>query len=137
MFIRLKKVAALLLAALTFSASTTFSMGIHFCGNELESISVVSAAEPCGMAKDVSPCHRKMATSCCEDQTIIHDGDEFSNQVSATSDVVGAQDSGTPVLTLLYNLEKSDFEFTKDLFYDPQPPLPLVDRHIAFHSILI
>ena len=132
-----KKIVALTLAFLTLSASTTFSMGIHFCGGELESISVITAAEPCGMQKDLPPCHRQMTPSCCEDETIVHDGNEFSPSQSLSADLDFSIAKFIPEFTFLYDLTTDLSGNTAHVFHAPDPPPATVDRAVVFRSLLI
>jgi len=50
---------------------------MHFCGGSLQELSVFQKGDGCEMMKKLPPCHRKMASSCCEDETVIHDADEI------------------------------------------------------------
>ena len=132
-----KRIVALTLAVLTLSASTTFSMGIHFCGGELESISVITAPQPCGMQKDLPPCHRQMTPSCCEDETIIHDGNEFSHSQSLSADLDFSTAKFIPEFTFLYDLTTDLSGNTAHVFHAPDPPPATVDRAVVFRSLLI
>ena len=137
MLTSVRKVVALTLAVLTLSASTTFSMGIHFCGGQLESISVVSAAEPCGMQKSLPPCHRQMTPSCCEDHTIVHDGDEFNSTQSISTDLDLATEKIIPEFIFLYDLQPELFLMASTSYAASDPPLITCDRSVTFRTLLI
>jgi hypothetical protein len=133
---KIRKITALLLAVLTLASSSTFSLDLHFCGGTLESVSLITDSEPCAMQKGIPPCHKKMAASCCENHSYLHDGDEFSYQLSL-SDIQHNAESFTPSLTELYTLVSESDLSTPETFIDSGPPLKSFDRNIRFRTFLI
>ena len=134
--LKIRNIMALTLAVITLTSSSTFAVGLHFCGDHLNNISFSLTPEPCDMQEDIPPCHRQMKSSCCKDQTIQHDGNEFSvhtlnHEISFDSEAI------LPKWNFLYEIEttfnrSSDFNFS-----DFQPPLPAIDRNIQFRMLLI
>ena len=55
---------AIFMALLMFSSSIGISMDMHFCGNELQSVSLYGEAEACEMMKPKQ--EKKSNLSCCE-----------------------------------------------------------------------
>ena len=55
------KTMALFMAFLMFSSSIGFSMDVHFCENQIESVNFFGDAEPCEMMQESMKGH-----SCCE-----------------------------------------------------------------------
>ena len=54
-------------------------VGLHFCGDEIR-VAMFSKAE-CGMEMKTPPCHRA-ESSCCDDEVIIHEGQDFKNTIN-------------------------------------------------------
>lgn len=133
---KIRKFTALLLAVLTLASSSTFALDLHFCGGNLESISLITDSEPCEMQKGIPPCHKKMAASCCEDHSYLHDGDEFSSQFSM-SDFNQFSEAFIPALTELYAVEFNPMLSEPVIISDSGPPLSSVDRLIQFRIFLI
>ncbi|HZB12283.1 MAG TPA: hypothetical protein VE467_04625 [Chryseolinea sp.] len=78
----LKTISIFALAFLVLVSSSSFVVGIHWCRGEIFNLSVLSHAEGCGMEKNVPPCHKQMVASCCEDDTILHEGEGFKASLS-------------------------------------------------------
>jgi len=73
----IKTISVVALALLVLLSSTSFMVGIHFCGGKMKNVALLSKAEDCGMEKKIPPCHRHLAKSCCEDQAIVHEAEGF------------------------------------------------------------
>ena len=87
-----RSISAIVLATLVLVSSTSLMIGLHLCMGEVRNIAVFSEAEGCEKEQNIPPCHRHSSTPCCDDETVIHKGDDF--QVSIIQDHVVA-----PVLT--------------------------------------
>jgi hypothetical protein len=79
----LKGISILAMVFLVLLSSSNFMIGIHFCSDEIQNISFLTKAEACEMERELPPCHRHMTAPCCEDETIVHKGEELKNPVSA------------------------------------------------------
>lgn len=126
---------ALLLAVLTLASSSTFAVGLHFCGDHLANISLSSTPEPCDMQKEIPPCHRQMKSSCCKDQSFQHDGNEFSGH-SAKFEFYSAGII-IPKLSFLYLIDLTSDHSSDFNFKNSEPPLPAINRSIQFRMLLI
>ena len=40
-------------------------------------MALFTEAEPCAMEKNLPPCHKQVSNPCCEDKSIVHEGDGF------------------------------------------------------------
>jgi len=70
-------ISAVLLAFLVLVSSTSFRMEMHLCMGEIQKIAFFSKVDGC--EKELSPplCHRQTKDRCCEDETLIHKGDDY------------------------------------------------------------
>lgn len=74
---------AICMALLVLVSTTGFTVSAHFCGGEFQQIAFFGQAESCeAHVKQLPPCHHQDTgaeaekKSCCEDQTIVKDGQE-------------------------------------------------------------
>src|SRR5687768_17674727 len=73
----IRTISTLLMATLLLVSSTSFMVGMHVCMGEVQSIAIFSKADGCAMEKNLPPCHRHMTAPCCDDETVIHEADDF------------------------------------------------------------
>ena len=78
----LRTISILALVFLVMLSSSNFMVGLHFCSGEIQNIGILSKAEPCEKEQSQPPCHRHMTVTCCEDETILHQGEELKPSVS-------------------------------------------------------
>lgn len=133
--LRIRKIAALLLAVLTLASSSTFAVGLHFCGDHLANISLSATPEPCDMQKEIPPCHRQMKSSCCKDQSIQHEGNEFSGFNKKFE--LNSFDFILPRLRFLYQVEHTSLQSFGFSLEHAEPPLPAINHSIQFRMLLI
>jgi hypothetical protein len=72
-------------AILVLFSSSSFMVGIHLCSGHIQNIALFTKAEGCGMEKKMPPCHKHESKPCCEDETIVHDAQDFKGNVSQVS----------------------------------------------------
>lgn len=132
----LRSISVLVLAVITLMSSTSFMVGVHYCGGHVQSIALFDKAEPCAMEKILPPCHQQMKSECCKDAAVVHDGDEFSHSKTAI-DVAPAfvMEMAAPVI-ILDEVVKAD-ALSSLSFYNYDPPLPAPDLNIALRVFLI
>jgi len=91
---RFRKISALLLSMLVLLASTSFTINMHFCMEQIESISFFNETKPCEMKSDTPTCamgnqpsedHQEPSNGCCEDQSHLIEGQEESHKIVALS----------------------------------------------------
>ena len=78
----LRTISILALVLLVMLSSSNFMVGIHFCSGEIRNIGILVKAEACEKEQSQPPCHRHMTATCCEDETIVHQGKELKPSVS-------------------------------------------------------
>lgn len=129
----LRSIVSIGFAFLVLVSSTQFMVGIHRCGGEVRHVALFDKAEACEMERQLPPCHRIAASSCCQDVTVIHEDEDFSvdwNPVewSVLSPAVTA--------TSLILSEIVPSAVSPDLQYY-SPPLRSIDRTVALQVFLI
>lgn len=130
---QLRSIVSIGFAFLVLVSSTQFMVGIHRCGGEVRHVALFDKAEACEMERQLPPCHRIAASSCCQDVTVIHEDEDFSvdwNPVewSVLSPAVTA--------TSLILSEIVPSAVSPDLQYY-SPPLRSIDRTVALQVFLI
>jgi len=73
-----RPILSIALASLVLLSSTSFMVGIHVCGGEVQNVALFTKAESCEKEKSLPPCHRHEQSPCCDDETVIHDGEDFN-----------------------------------------------------------
>ncbi|MFA7273777.1 MAG: hypothetical protein WC044_07900 [Crocinitomicaceae bacterium] len=136
---------AAFMALLMFSSSIAFSMDVHFCGNELQSLNFFGTTKSCEMTKvdkvvnhscckesqnDVEKCDNPIMEqgSCCHNETIVLE----SNGDSKTFDFSFDQIQQVIVLAviLLPNFDLFELFTEKPNFVQYDPPIILKDISI-------
>jgi hypothetical protein len=117
-------------------ASSSFSVGLHLCGGRVNAVAFLEQADGCGHKK-MPPCHRQMMKDCCDDETVIHEGQGFKGDLAAL-------ELAAPSLTdVIHNTTLVIAEIIPDgpdflsrfLYYDT--PLRWSDRTIFLQVFLI
>jgi hypothetical protein len=130
----LRSIVALGFAFLVLVSSTQFMVGIHRCGGEVRHIALFDKAEACEMERQLPPCHRIAATSCCQDVTVIHEDEDFSVDWNPIEWSVLSSDAVTATSLILSEVVPSSVS------PDPRnysPPFRSVDRTVALQVFLI
>ncbi|HYF67586.1 MAG TPA: hypothetical protein VD884_05585 [Ohtaekwangia sp.] len=132
----LKTIAVFALALLVLVSSSSFMVGIHFCQGEIKNVSFFSAAPACEKEQNLPPCHRHEKKSCCDDETIVHEGQDFKASVTDFALFSApALDIVSPVLLISLDLPGApDLTFP---FYAYDPPALSYDRTLSHRVLLI
>ena len=78
----LRSISSILLAFLVLLASSSFYVGVHVCGDTVKAVAFLQEADGCGH-QTLPPCHRKMMEGCCENDVVIHEGQEIKGDVTS------------------------------------------------------
>ncbi|MBL0745247.1 HYC_CC_PP family protein [Chryseolinea lacunae] len=116
----IRSIAAIAFSLLVLVSSSSFVVGIHWCGGHINSVAVLSKAEACGMEQNVPPCHRHMKASCCQDENIVHEGQGF--KLSHNDHHIGHApllSIGQPLVLLAEIIPSSPVAITPFRNYDP------------------
>jgi hypothetical protein len=76
-----RTISSLLLAVLVLMASSSFYVGVHYCGGTVRAIAFLDEADGCGH-QELPPCHRKAMEGCCNDEQVIHESQELKAEVA-------------------------------------------------------
>ena len=87
----LKTISSLFLAVLVVIASTSFTVGVHFCMGEASDVAFFTDAADCEMQQHMPPCHRQHKSTCCDDETIVHHSEDLKPVSSEGHAVSGLQ----------------------------------------------
>ena len=132
---RHQSILCVLFAVLVLVSSSSFMIGIHLCCGRVQDVALFSPAKDCGMSK-MPPCHHHESKPCCENEAIIHDGDDFKVTVKG---VVLPQ---VPVVDLelphvLISEVIPSLQLTIAEFYNYDPPLRKADLTVSLQVFLI
>jgi hypothetical protein len=131
-----RTIAALVLAILVMLSSTSFMIGMHFCMGEVQDVALFTKADACEMEQNLPPCHRHMKAACCEDETLIHQGDDFNASIADLQIIAPAPaDAEQPPVLISELVPSSPVSVIKYYFYDP--PLPCPDITVEQQVFLI
>ena len=72
-----RSISAIILAIMVLVSSTSFMIGMHICMGEVQNVALFTKADGCEKEKSLPPCHRHTKAPCCEDETVIHKGEDF------------------------------------------------------------
>jgi hypothetical protein len=131
-----RSIVSLILALLVLVSSTSFMVGMHLCSGEVQNVALFSKAQPCEKEMKMPPCHRHQTSSCCDDETIVHEGEDF-NTVSSEVSIppVSFITIAPPVIMLSEIIPFHYISEAKLSNYDT--PLRACDRTVAHQVFLI
>ena len=128
-------IASLFLATLVMVSSTRFTVGVHYCMGEAIDVAFFADADDCAMEKLLPPCHRQQESTCCDDETIVHESDDFKT--------VSSQDHiASSVFPVIAQLPVPISDVIPSISIAPEyslvdhPPLPTPDL-LAEHQVFL
>lgn len=133
---RIRPIVSTMLALLTLFSASSVTVGIHFCQGKVKNLAIFSKAESCEREQKLPPCHRHKAAPCCEDETIVHEGQSFQ---SLSSDITIAATPVTDILqtpVLLAEIIPASVQ-AQTRYYNYDPPLRAEDRIVTHRIFLI
>lgn len=133
---RIRPILSLSLAILVLFSSSSFVVGLHLCGGQIQNIALFTKAAECEMERRMPPCHKHESKPCCEDESIIHQGEDF--QVS-TTDITfnGALALDVELLSVVISEIIPSASVSRIAFYNYDPPLPPVDLTVSLQVFII
>lgn len=141
----MKSVLSIFLAFHVLLSSLSFNIGMHFCGEKLQSFSLFQKATPCEHAQDSTekqacPFHAKKQDKkkgCCEDEQVVIEGQEHPTTVSSYSaDLSSAFGFTLPLPFLLVENWMSEARSPRK-FLNYKPPLIRIDIPVLIQTFLI
>ncbi|AGA79378.1 HYC_CC_PP family protein [Echinicola vietnamensis] len=134
------KILSFFLAVLILFSTSSFTVDMHFCCNQLVDIAVWNKAKTCTekVQKKDSPlkqCTTLQEKDCCDNQTIVKEGDDTfkkANKISEIETLVFLNNFVYSYINLFEGLEKNTVPFKAY-----RPPLLSTDLVILNESFLI
>ena len=132
----IRSISAVLLSVLVVVSSTSFMVGMHICGGEVENIALFGKAESCQKEKALPPCHKHMKLACCQDELVFHEGTDFKGSIEHHHIVIPAPiDIEQPAILISEVIPASPIARFQSFNYDP--PLRSYDLTVAHQVFLI
>lgn len=133
---RYRSIWSIVFAVLVLFSSSSFMVGIHLCAGHVQDIAWFTHAKDCGMMAAVPQCHRNESKPCCENEAIVHKGDDFKASVN------GVVLPHLPVVDIelphvLLSEIVPPLKLTKIPFHNYDPPLREADLTVSFRVFLI
>lgn len=126
----------MIFAFLVIFSGSSFMVGLHVCSGQTQNIALFEKADGCEKEKQLPPCHRHESLPCCQDETIIHDADDFqANAIHLDFTSHAALDLVQPAVIVSEVI--SSATITSPRYYNYDPPLRSCDLTVAFQSFLI
>jgi hypothetical protein len=130
-----RPISAILLAILVLVSSTSFLVSVHFCMGKVHSVALFTQAESCEK-ESLPPCHRDMKPACCQDETIVHNGDDFKGSIPQLEIAASPQiEFERPIILVSETIPAAPLSRTHSNNYDP--PLRSFDLTVEHHVFLI
>jgi hypothetical protein len=130
-----RTISAILLALLVLISSTSFMVGMHFCMGEVQNIALFTKADGCEMEKKLPPCHRHSQNPCCEDETLIHNAEDFNASLAEMHIDAPAPiyiEQPVVIAEIIPTVSFSGIQY-----YNYDPPLRSCDLTVAHQVFLI
>ncbi|MBS1487447.1 MAG: hypothetical protein JST43_07635 [Bacteroidetes bacterium] len=130
-----RQIVSLAFASLVLFSSSYLMAGLHICNGEVQHVALFSKADGCEMEK-LPPCHRQEAKSCCEDKTIVHEGQSYNFSVAK---IIIPELSATYIIhhpVVLADIIPT-INNTVSAYIDYDPPVRTEDITISLHTFLI
>lgn len=132
----IRTISAIVLALLVLVSSTSFMIGMHFCMGEVQNIAFLSKADGCEKEQQLPPCHRHTKAPCCEDETVIHKGDNFNTAAAHSHFIAPAPtDIEQPLVLISEIIPAAPASRTR--YYNYDPPLRSWDLTLEHQVFLI
>ena len=132
-----RSILSALFAIMVLFSISSFMVGIHLCSGRVQDVALFTHAADCGMEKQtMPPCHRPASKPCCENEVIVHDGDDFKASVKGVMlPLVSAIDLELPHVLLAEIIPS--IQLTPSEFYNYDPPLRKSDLTVSLQVFII
>ena len=131
-----RSILSLAAVVLVLVSSSSFMVGIHLCGGDVQNVALFTKADVCEMEKQLPPCHKQEPRSCCDDEVIVHEGENFkvsSTEISIASFPV--MEMAMPDVIISEIIPASPVKKFRHHNYDP--PLRAEDLTVSLQVFLI
>jgi len=132
-----RTISILALCLLVIISSSSFMIGIHFCSGNIRDIALFTPADRCVNEQKIPPCHRQESKPCCEDETVVHEANEVSGDVSKIQlSPVPAVDIDHPLVLIAEVIPASTDAIARH-YHNYDPPLRWADITVEYRVFLI
>lgn len=131
-----RPILSVLLAMLVLFSSTSFMVGLHFCMGEVRNVALFSKAELCELEKPLPPCHRPSTPPCCEDETVVHEADDFKTAAADVHAIAAVSAEMEQALTFISEIIPSA-PLSRTQYYNYDPPLRSYDLTVEHRVFII
>lgn len=142
----MRKTLSILLAFQVLLSSMSFNLGMHFCGDRLQSFSLFDKATPCEHASSSEssscPFHPGMNTvkkkkGCCDDKEVKIEGQDHETIVSTTTIDLIPDYKFLAAYALVFVQRFTEIEVVSPEFYNYKPPLIRLNIPVFLQTFLI
>lgn len=130
-----KAISSVFLAFLTLASSTSFMVGMHICSGETKNVALFTKAEACEKEKSLPPCHRHETPDCCQDETVLHEGDDV--RYASTQLQIPAPGSVIEQPLVLITEVIPSISVERPRYFNYDPPLRACDLTVEHRVFLI
>jgi hypothetical protein len=117
-------------------SSSSFMIGIHLCSGNIQNVALFTKAQSCANEKKMPPCHKHESKPCCEDESVIHEGQDVKSDISKLQlSPVHTIDIDQPLVLIAEVIPSSSLARTK--YYNYDPPLRWTDITVEHQVFLI
>lgn len=136
----IKSIVSSILALLVLVSSSSFMVNMHFCGGNVQSVSLIEESSQCPMEVQLPPCHKKMAvkkSGCCEDKHVAFEGKDFNTQVQDFSTLTWQSINWAVTLPMIMEVIQVNESLTFSNHIPYKPPIVERDIPVLVQSFLI
>ncbi len=131
-----RPIGSIAFAFLVLFSGSDLMVGIHLCSGQIQNIALFKKAEGCEKERKLLPCHRQESVPCCQDETIVHDSQDFKGDVTQISIAAAPFIDITQPSVLLSEIIPS-ITVSLPQYFNYDPPLRTYDLTVALHVFLI
>lgn len=111
-------------------------IGIHMCSGNIQDLALFTKAQRCANEKKMPPCHKQESKPCCEDESVIHEGQDVKSDITKLQlSPVPVIDIDQPLVLIAEIIPSSSLARTK--YYNYDPPLRWTDITVEHQVFLI
>ena len=129
-------VGSISFALLVLFSGSDLMVGIHLCSGQIQNIALFKKADGCKNERKLPPCHRQESVPCCQDETIVHDAQDFKSDITqitiAPAPIIDVAQPSVIISEVIPSLSVS-----LPLYYNYDPPIRSSDLTVAHHVFLI
>lgn len=131
-----RSILAATFACMVLFSGSSWMVGIHICGGEIQNIALFAKADGCEKEKKLPPCHHHESPPCCQDQIVVHEAQGFKGDFTEINLIQSGAQSIIPPWVILAAVIPSS-PLVKTIYHNYDPPIRSSDLTISFQVFLI